>query len=222
MVNLYDPEPTFLDTLRIRAGNARRLAYGAYVTRLSGASFGGHTEVAGRTCFRILGTATFGRDAFIEAHLGAFHVHVGRSSTLIVGDRFRSNAHAGCNTIQVRGGGRLTMGYRVGMSYGVTVEAWHEMHIGDMVRMAPGVYIIDDNRHELEPGAVTYKGPVIIGDGVWLGRGVAVMPGVSIGARSVVTAHSVVTQDIPADVLAGGTPAKVIRKLELPDGWFRE
>jgi acetyltransferase-like isoleucine patch superfamily enzyme len=221
MEDLYDPEPTFLDNLRIRAGNARRLAYGAYRARRSGASFGGHAEMAGRICFRVRGTATFGRDAFIEAHLGAFHVHVGRGCTLTAGDGFRSNGHAGATTIQVRDGGQLIMGDRVGIAYGVTIECWHEIRIGDRVRLAPGVYVIDDNRHELEPGAVMYKGPVIIGENAWLGRGVTVLPGVSIGARSVVTAHSVVTQDIPADVLAGGAPAKVIRKLELPDDWYR-
>jgi maltose O-acetyltransferase len=219
MADLYGPESTLLDTLRRGTAYALRIGRGAYKARLSGASFGGRAQIAGRTCFRIRGTASFGRNTFIDAHLSAFHVHVGTGSTLTVGDNFMS--HAGPSTISAREGGRLILGHRVGMNAGTLIEAWHEIRIGDRVRIAPNVYIIDDNRHEIEPGAVLYKGPVLIGDGVWLGRGVSVMPGVSIGAGSVIAAHSVVTTDIPAGVLAGGAPARVIRKLELPDGWIR-
>ncbi|PVZ94950.1 sugar O-acetyltransferase [Amnibacterium flavum] len=56
--------------------------------------------------------------------------------------------------------------------------------------------------------------PISIGDDVWIGGSVVVCPGVSIGAGSVVAAGSVVTQDIPAGVLAAGNPARVIRALE--------
>jgi maltose O-acetyltransferase len=219
MADLYGPESTPLDTLRRGAAFALRRVHGTYRGWLSGASFGGGTQIAGRTCFRVRGTASFGRNTVIDAHLSAFHVHVGQHSTLTVGDNFAS--HAGPSTIQARDGGQIIIGHRVGMNAGALIEAWHEIRIGDRVRIAPNVYIIDDSRHEVEPGAVTHKGPVLIGDGVWLGRGVSVMPGVSIGAGSVIAAHSVVTRDIPAGVLAGGAPAKVIRKLELPDGWVR-
>ncbi len=84
--------------------------------------------------------------------------------------------------------------------------------------LAPYVSIIDDSIHETEPGAELYKGPVIIGDNVWLGRNVAVMPGVNIGEGSVVAANSVVTKDIPPKSFAAGSPARVIRQLNLPDG----
>jgi maltose O-acetyltransferase len=219
MADLYGPESTLLDTLRRGNAYAFRLARGAYKARFSGASLGGGAQIAGRTCFRIRGTASFGRSIFIDAHRSAFHVHVGSGSTLTVGDNFMS--HAGPSTIAVRDGGHIIIGDRVGMNAGALIEAWHEIRIGNRVRIAPNVYIIDDSRHEIEPGAVMYKGPVVIGDGVWLGRGVSVMPGASIGAGSVIAAHSVVTGDIPAGVLAGGAPARVIRKLELPDGWIR-
>lgn len=56
--------------------------------------------------------------------------------------------------------------------------------------------------------------PITIGKGVWLGGNVTVLPGVKIGDRAVIGAGSVVTKDIPSDVVAVGNPCKVIRKIE--------
>jgi acetyltransferase-like isoleucine patch superfamily enzyme len=56
--------------------------------------------------------------------------------------------------------------------------------------------------------------PISVGDDVWLGSGVIVLPGVTIGDRSTVGAGSVVTDDIPPDCLALGAPAKVVRSLD--------
>lgn len=58
-----------------------------------------------------------------------------------------------------------------------------------------------------------YAYPITVGDNVWFGGGVKVMPGVTIGSNSVIAAGSVVTQDIPSNVLAGGVPCRVIREL---------
>ena len=55
--------------------------------------------------------------------------------------------------------------------------------------------------------------PISIGDNVWIGADVSILPGVKIGDNSVIGAGSVVTKDIPAGVLAFGNPCKVIRKL---------
>ncbi|WP_030106918.1 DapH/DapD/GlmU-related protein, partial [Actinoalloteichus caeruleus] len=56
--------------------------------------------------------------------------------------------------------------------------------------------------------------PITIGDNVWLGGGVIVCPGVTIGENTVVGAGAVVTRDLPANVVAVGNPARVIRSLE--------
>jgi maltose O-acetyltransferase len=58
--------------------------------------------------------------------------------------------------------------------------------------------------------------PITIEDNVWLGGGVIVCPGVTIGENTVVGAGSVVTKDLPADVVAMSSPARVLRSL--PDG----
>jgi maltose O-acetyltransferase len=60
----------------------------------------------------------------------------------------------------------------------------------------------------------TSSAPIAIGDDVWLGSGVIVLPGVSVGDRSTVGAGSVVTDDVPSDSLALGSPAQVVRHLD--------
>ena len=57
-------------------------------------------------------------------------------------------------------------------------------------------------------------GPVIIRRGAWIAINAVILPGVTIGENSIVAAGSVVTEDIPANVIAGGVPAKVIRDLK--------
>ena len=56
------------------------------------------------------------------------------------------------------------------------------------------------------------KGDTVIGNDVWIGQNVTVMPGVHIGDGSVIAANTVVTKDVPAYCIAGGNPCKIIRK----------
>lgn len=141
--------------------------------------------------------------------------------TATVGEHFVVLAEDATVTIKVAPGATLTMGRHVAMNAGVCIEAWHDMQIGSHVLIAPYVFIIDDDRHDLEPGSVRYRGPVTIGNNVWLGRNVTVLPGATIGDGSAIGANSVVTGPIPAESFAAGAPARVIRKLELADGWVR-
>lgn len=96
--------------------------------------------------------------------------------------------------------------------------------IGNDVLIAPNVGIYTAG-HALDPQVRRKTGaefglPVTIGNNVWLGANVTVTPGVTIGENSVIGAGSVVTKDIPANVLAYGDPAKVIRKLGKNDHNF--
>ena len=70
---------------------------------------------------------------------------------------------------------------------------------------------------ELRRQKKEYSLPITIGDDVWIGGMVAVMPGVTIGSGSVIGGGSVVIDDIPADVLAAGNPCRVIRPLTPAD-----
>ena len=92
--------------------------------------------------------------------------------------------------------------------------------IGNNVFIAPqcGFYTAghpldaDLRRRKLE-----YSLPITIGDDVWIGGMVCVMPGVTIGSGSVIAGGSVVVNDIPSGVLAAGNPCKVIRKITPED-----
>ena len=88
--------------------------------------------------------------------------------------------------------------------------------IGDDVQLGPNVQLLTAT-HPLEPGPRRAKWeaaePIVIGDNVWLGGGVIVCPGVTIGKNSVVGAGAVVTRDIPANVVAVGNPARVIKTI---------
>ncbi len=88
--------------------------------------------------------------------------------------------------------------------------------IGHNVFLAPNVQIYA--AHHPVIAAERIKGPelaspVIIGDNVWIGGGCIICPGISIGANSTIGAGSVVTRDIPANVVAAGNPCRVIRNL---------
>lgn len=56
------------------------------------------------------------------------------------------------------------------------------------------------------------KGDTVVGNDVWIGQNVTVMPGVNIGDGAIIAANSVVTKDIPAYCVAGGNPCKIIKK----------
>jgi acetyltransferase-like isoleucine patch superfamily enzyme len=178
-------------------GKAKGFVRGAFKAMISGAeNFGKHPYMQGKVSFDVKGRAIFGNKFLANAKLGMVHFKVARDATLIVGDN-------------------------VYINYGVTIEARHEVRIGNDVWIAPRVSIIDDSKYEIEPGSIPSRGPVTIGNNVWLTRNVLVMAGVSIGDGSVIAANSVVSDDIPPNSFAAGSPARVIRELEIPDGWVR-
>lgn len=73
---------------------------------------------------------------------------------------------------------------------------------------------------ELREKAYQYNIPVVIGRNCWLGAGVIVLPGVKIGDNTVIGAGSVVTKDIPSNVVAAGNPCKVLREISDSDRKF--
>ncbi len=89
--------------------------------------------------------------------------------------------------------------------------------IGDDVQIGPNVQLLTPT-HPVEPGPRRDKweagAPITIGDNVWLGGGAIVLAGVSIGDNTIVGAGAVVTKDLPANVVAVGNPARVVRALE--------
>ena len=106
---------------------------------------------------------------------------------------------------------KLTIGDNVGMSSS-TITCFKRIDIGNNVRIGANCVIADGDFHMDDPRVGPAK-PVKICDGVWLGYGVIVMKGVTIGENSVIGMNSIVTRDIPANVVATGSPAIVIKQL---------
>lgn len=88
--------------------------------------------------------------------------------------------------------------------------------IGRNVNLGPFVRLVTDTHEigtaERRAGAVRHDA-IVIGDGCWIGASATVLAGVSIGAGSIVAAGAVVTRDVPPNVVVGGVPAKVLRRL---------
>lgn len=89
--------------------------------------------------------------------------------------------------------------------------------IGDDVLLGPNVGLYTAN-HALDPreraAGACWARPITIGNSVWIGGGVIILPGVTIGDNSVIGAGSVVTRDVPAGVIVAGNPARVNRTIE--------
>lgn len=106
------------------------------------------------------------------------------------------------------------------INYGCTFLDSNIITIGHCALIGPGCKIICTN-HALD-GEERLQGlfadkPITIGDNVWLGANVTVLPGVTIGKNSVIGAGSVVTKDIPENVVAVGNPCKVLRVITEED-----
>lgn len=114
----------------------------------------------------------------------------------------------------------ITIGNRVGMSSAI-LWAKKGIMIGDRVTVGANVVILDSDCHSLnhldrwtENDMKNCKcKAIVIEDDVLIGAGSYVLKGVHIGARSIIGAGSIVTTDIPADCIAAGNPAKIIKRI---------
>jgi acetyltransferase-like isoleucine patch superfamily enzyme len=110
-------------------------------------------------------------------------------------------------------GARISIGDRTFINYGSSISAYKQVKIGCDCLLGHHTLILDNNEHGVEQREVApTSAPVIIEDHVWIGSRVIILPGVFVGHHSVVGAGSVVTKDIPANCLAVGNPARVVRR----------
>lgn len=143
------------------------------------------------------------------------------SSQIHIGDGCKFNSAPASNRIGVnrpcmistlKQGAEIQTGSGCGFS-GTVIACGKKVVLGDNVRCGANTLIMDTDWHgddpRLEPDA-----PVKIGNNVWLGVNVSVLKGVEIGDGTVVGAGSVVSSSLPADVIAAGSPARVLRPLE--------
>ncbi len=120
-------------------------------------------------------------------------------------------------TFNCDNGKNIHIGNNFTGNYNLTVLDIREVYIGDNVMIGPNTLITTVN-HPLPPmGRRKHIGiatPVTIGNDVWIGGNVTILPGVHIGNNVVVAAGAVVTKDIPDNTLVGGVPARKIKDIE--------
>ena len=114
------------------------------------------------------------------------------------------------------GGKHVHLGKQVYANFHLTLVDDTHIYIGDYTMLGPNVTLATAGHPilpELREKGLQFNMPVHIGRNCWLGAGVVVMPGVTIGDNSVIGAGSIVTKDIPANVVAVGNPCRVLREI---------
>lgn len=164
-------------------------------------------------------------------------VYVHGSGVVNIGDNLRFSSGDGINPISRNIRGEILVQYKdsvieIGDNVGISsacIRSVNHITIGNNVNIGGDCLIIDTDAHphdylqrryeyRRKTGKEEYaklipSAPITIGDDVWIGARCQILKGVSIGERSIIAAGSIVTRDIPADVVAGGNPCKVIRKI---------
>lgn len=168
-------------------------------------------------------------------YLSAYFGHIGRNSVIA----YRMALHRGAsgisigNDVQIEKGAEMsTWSSKAKISIGnnCKLRAYFRISAYDSILMGNGILtgtnvFITDNSHgttdlaqlSINPDCrpVYSKGPVEIGDNVWIGSNVCIMPNVKIGNGVIIGANSVVTHDIPPYSVAAGCPAHVIKNLTI-------
>jgi acetyltransferase-like isoleucine patch superfamily enzyme len=117
---------------------------------------------------------------------------------------------------------QIMIGDGVGIGEDSHITAINRIEIGRDVLMGKKVTITDNSHGKTEyeqlsippKKRVLYsKGPVVIEDRVWIGDKVTILPNVRIGKNAIIAANAVITSDIPENCIAGGNPAKIIKKI---------
>ena len=114
------------------------------------------------------------------------------------------------------GGHHVHFGKNVYANFNLTLVDDTHIYVGDNTMFGPNVTLATAGHPilpELREQGYQYNAPVRIGKNCWLGAGVIVLPGITIGDNVVIGAGSVVTKDLPSDIVAVGNPCKILRKI---------
>jgi acetyltransferase-like isoleucine patch superfamily enzyme len=160
---------------------------------------------------------------------GITHIRFHPQSTVIIGDDCTFRSSFSSNTIGLKQkcflsankGANLIIGNSCGLS-GVVISVEKNIVIGNRVFFGANVTICDSDRHPIDSKLRLqgFKGdiaPVHIHDDVWIGMNSVVLKGVTIGKGTVVGANSLVNKNLPENVIAAGSPAKIIKYIRADD-----
>lgn len=155
------------------------------------------------------------------------YIRLGNNSKIVIGDNFTFSSGGGYNPLARNIKGAIEMEEKasiyIGNNVGISASClwiYKSLRIGDRTKIGGDCIIIDSDAHSLNylerrngetdrPRAKS-KG-IVIEEDVLIGARCIILKGVTIGARSIVGAGSVISKDIPADCIAAGNPAKVIK-----------
>lgn len=155
--------------------------------------------------------------AYIREHTnicGGKHIYMGKHARVFAYSRlncFESISGQKLNP-------KLIIGENVLMGRNTTVLCADSVIIGDNAMFASYCFISDENHGINLSSGIRYEcqkietKPVLIGKNCWIGEKVVVLPGVAIGDNTIIGAGSIVTKSIPANVIAVGNPARVVKK----------
>lgn len=162
-----------------------------------------------------------GKGAYIE-----FPAVINGGKYMRVGRNFHASARIRLEACAKFGGEvftpSVTIGDNVDFNYDCHVGCMNKIIIGDNVLIAGKVVIMDHSHGQvtaedmaLPPSSrkLGSKGPIVIGNNVWIGEGAAILANVTIGEGAIIGANAVVTKDVPAFSVAAGNPARIIKSL---------
>lgn len=121
------------------------------------------------------------------------------------------------------GGRHVHFGKGVYANFNLTLVDDTHIYVGDCTMFGPNVTVATAGHPilpELREQGYQYNAPVRIGRNCWIGAGVVIVPGITIGDNAVIGAGSIVTKDIPDNVVAVGNPCKVLRAINERDREF--
>jgi acetyltransferase-like isoleucine patch superfamily enzyme len=153
-------------------------------------------------------------------HTGVYVHWITGDGRIVVGDDTRIDGK--CNIMfswSSQGEPELVIGDRTHVGHECSFTIAESIRIGSDCLFGSGVRLMDCSAHPIDPTR-RLRGerptsseirPIVVGDNVWIGAGAVILPGVHIGDGSVIGAGAVVTRSVPADSIAAGVPARVVR-----------
>jgi maltose O-acetyltransferase len=141
-------------------------------------------------------------------------LHVVNRGELVIGGRVQIMCQFAPTVFTVFEGARLEIGDRTFLNYGADISATKLVRIGRDCLIGTHAIILDNDYHgAIDRHRRPESRPVTIGDRVWIGNRVIVLPGVTVGDDAILGAGSVVTADVPAGAIVAGNPARLVKQL---------